>query len=145
MTLNRKVAATALAAAVSGLILTPAVAAADDIPRDPIQVPPGEHVYRPPESTIDNDDIHIDHAKLPDLSHLPDFDDFPIHFKHEKKKSSTTFTTVYPSRREPIQMPQTAETGSIEIPQPNQGVPIALASAAILGTAGVAIRRTRTH
>ncbi|CAM3667936.1 hypothetical protein [Smaragdicoccus niigatensis] len=141
MTVNRKVAATAFAAAVSGLILTPAVAAADDIPRDPIQVPPGEHVYRPPESTIGNDDIHIDHAKLPDLSHLPDFDDFHIHFKHEKKKSSNEITTVFPSGREPIQMPQTAATDSIEVPQPNQGVPIALASAAILGTA--AVRRTR--
>jgi hypothetical protein len=144
MPLNRKVAVTALAAAISGLILAPAVAAAEDYPRDPIQVPPGENVYRPPESTIGHDDIHIEDARLPDLSHLPDFDDFPIHFKHPEAEKAP-LCCEFPSRREPIQLPQTAPTDSIEIPQPSQGVPIALASAAILGTAGVAVGRSKAR
>src|SRR5690242_10538245 len=121
MPLNRKVAATALAVSIAGLILTPAIAVADDFPRDPIQVPPGEDVYRPPESNVG--DLHIDDYRLPDLSYLPDFDDFDVHFKHEKKSTTTIFTTQYPDLAEPIALPSQAPTDSLELPAPDNWVP----------------------
>lgn len=161
MTLNRKSAVAVAATFVAGALFAPALASADGHGhgngggkgREPIAVPPWDTPFPEDKDSGHSPTLHLpeshksdildipDHQILPDLHKLPDFKDFHHHYKKEGKSEPVLVEKDYPP--EPIAYPPLAQTDSLA-PAGSDGediLPLSLAAVAILGAAGVAVRR----